>query len=190
MEHYYCYVYALIDPRGEQVRYIGKVRRKAKNGHLHRWAGHIKEARLDPDKTHKSRWIASLLREGLSPELRVLDALSCSAQELSTLEISRIAEYRALGFDLTNTTDGGDGGRGRLSDEQKKLQVARLVAANTGAKRSAESRQRMREAWLRRDADERAATLKKATAAAAAKPISEETRQKLRNAQARRRAKS
>lgn len=200
------YIYGLTDPRTGAVRYIGKTRRQVKHSVRYRYRSHLAEAKSNPNLTHKTRWISQLLALGLEPETVILDEVWCTPKELSDIEIVRIAEYRALGFDLVNTTDGGDGGRGKLSEEQKAIQVARLVAANTGAKRSEQARENMRAAHKLRDREELKATVKKASDAAKAKgiseagrkrisessrrPKSEETRARMRAAQRRRAAQN
>jgi len=173
------YIYGLTDPRTGDVRYIGKTRRQTRHSVRYRYRSHLVDAQQNPKLTHKTRWISQLLDLGLEPGVVVLDEVLCTPEELSALEISRIAEYRALGFDLTNTTDGGDGGRGRLSEGQKAIQVARLVAANTGRKRSEKARENMRRAQSLRDPEERKLSQKKASDAAKAKGISEAGRQRI-----------
>lgn len=63
------YIYALIDPRNDQVRYIGKA-----NNPEERYTNHFNSAR---DKnTHKRNWINSVRNDGYRPELLILDQVS------------------------------------------------------------------------------------------------------------------
>lgn len=90
-------VYALIDPRDEQVRYVGKSVSVAT-----RIAAHLR----DRGSTRKARWIQQLLREGALPQVTILETGSGDWQIAETKWISH---YRALGCDLTNLTSGGEG---------------------------------------------------------------------------------
>lgn len=94
------YIYALIDPRNDQVRYIGKA-----NNPEERYTNHFNSAR---DKnTHKRNWINSVRNDGYRPELLILDQVSVS--EWVYWEIFYISLFKTLGFDLVNYTSGGDG---------------------------------------------------------------------------------
>lgn len=57
--------------------------------------------------SHKRAWIKSLLKEGLSPVLKVIDEVSSGEWEL--WESYWIEQFRAWGFKLTNFTNGGEG---------------------------------------------------------------------------------
>ena len=97
-------IYALIDPRDDQVRYIGKTKNELKV----RLRGHLEKSRNLNNKWHVANWIRSLEAEGLIPKIVEIDDLPDS--EIDEAEIRYIREYRELGYDLTNNTLGGDGG--------------------------------------------------------------------------------
>lgn len=61
------YIYALIDPITEQVRYVGKT-----NNISDRMKRHLGNLNVDPNK-HKVNWIKKLLRQGFKPILVVLE---------------------------------------------------------------------------------------------------------------------
>jgi hypothetical protein len=108
-------VYGLIDPRTDEIRYVGKTITGVK-----RLRAHIKEARRGKVTTHKNRWIQSLLAAGVKPRLDVLQS-ALDPQELNALEQLWIKTYREKGANLTNHTDGGEGAVGlRMSDETRK----------------------------------------------------------------------
>lgn len=111
-------IYALIDPRTNETRYIGRSSSGLKRPRTHGY----KRSLLIGDHTHN--WVKSLIELGLSYEIKVLDVFSPDTAELNkTLndrEMERIAEYRRLGHRLTNKTDGGAGTLGlKLSPERK-----------------------------------------------------------------------
>lgn len=59
------YIYALLD-EFNNIRYIGK-----SDNIQNRLKGHIKEAKLK--RTHKEKWINSMIKQNLSPELLILE---------------------------------------------------------------------------------------------------------------------
>lgn len=92
------YIYALIDPRNECVRYIGKTNnpKYREYQHLHRVDG----------CHHKVNWIKSLLKENLKPEFFILDLVDDS--EWQFWEGHYIHLYKSFGFYLTNASNGGE----------------------------------------------------------------------------------
>lgn len=65
------------------------------------------------------RIVTKLARSNLSPIIKII-ASDLSEQVAFALEVDRIAHWRALGVEIANYTDGGDGTSGRLhSDETK-----------------------------------------------------------------------
>lgn len=93
-----CEVYRLIDPRNGVARYIGY----SKDA-FQRFEGHLRDALAG--RSHKARWIRSLLNIGLSPVLQVLCVVENKA-EAQRIEIALISKS----VNLTNATSGGDGG--------------------------------------------------------------------------------
>jgi len=112
MENGIVYIYGLVDPRKDEIFYIGYTKnlRSRYNAHLN-VNGYRKK--MNP---HKNGVIRKILNEGLKPEMRILN--SCEKKHNKTenkyehelLEIKYIKEYREKGINLTNLTDGGDGG--------------------------------------------------------------------------------
>lgn len=97
--HKITYIYALIDPRTDAIRYIGRtVNMEVRlSGHLSdMWGTPHKRGRL----TRKEAWLAELLGSGLDPEIRLL---SISTWERSQEdERTLVAHYISGGCDLTN----------------------------------------------------------------------------------------
>lgn len=121
------YIYALIDPRTREVRYIGK-----SVDPLRRLDCHLD----DKDSSlRKSRWLKKL---GERPILKILE----SGVGSSWIESERwwIKFYREeVGADLTNLTDGGEGLLGiRFSAESRAK-----MAVRKGVKLSAEIKDRI-----------------------------------------------
>lgn len=134
------FIYVLIDPRDNEVRYVGK-----SNNPPQRLKEHLRQSKT----TYKGRWIAKLQECGLIPLMKIIEEVSF--ETWPERECYWIAYYRAQGCALTNTTEGGKGAstlspeirakiaaknRGRkLSPEQ----IERLAAGHRGKKRSPEA---------------------------------------------------
>lgn len=92
-------IYALIDPTNNNVRYIGKTMypEKRKSRHF----------RKTNNKTHKEKWVSSLLAKNIIPIFKIL---VCTEEcNLNNCEIEYIKHYSQF-VKLTNGTKGGDGG--------------------------------------------------------------------------------
>ena len=108
-------VYALIDPRTDEVRYIGLTVMKPQG----RLADHLGQARRG-NRRHVYNWIRSLLSEGLEPDQLILYD-NVPVTDLPTLEMKAISQARRQGARLTNGTDGGEGLRNPSTETRAKL---------------------------------------------------------------------
>lgn len=94
------FIYALIDPRNNQIRYIGQT-----NNIKRRYTKHLTDSRniKRPNKNHS--WIKSLLNLNLKPEQIILDVVEFHEWEF--WEKHYISLYKSWGFKLNNHTEGG-----------------------------------------------------------------------------------
>lgn len=114
-------IYALTDPRTDEIRYIGK----SVHG-LARARSHLEPKRIATDSNlHKARWLRSLVGSGLRAGIVVLQECADDAA-LLVAEREWIARGRASGWQLTNLTDGGDGAAGYCPPPETR---ARMSAA-------------------------------------------------------------
>lgn len=144
-------IYALVDPRNNLIRYIGKSHRTAHR----RLRRHLAACYLTGN-THKERWIRQLLRVGLEPEITILQHCS-TPEELNRAERDTIRRLRDEGVALTNATDGGDGGGKHTPESKERIRRAltgrskspehraNLTIAQRGRKASAETRAKLSE---------------------------------------------
>jgi group I intron endonuclease len=95
------YIYTLVDPLTNLVRYIGK----ANNIDI-RLKEHIRKSKYS--KTYKNNWINSLLKEGFEPIIKVIDVVS--NDDWGFWEQFWIDQFKIWGFNLTNIANGGVGG--------------------------------------------------------------------------------
>lgn len=133
-------IYALVDPRTSQVRYIGKS--QSVDVRVHR---HLSDAARGVD-THCARWLRSLLSKGLRPEVFVI--CWCKSEDWQACEQKWIDHYREAGAPLTNLAAGGRGfsdPSGNISAKISKTLKDRGICPpnNTGKKYSPEARARM-----------------------------------------------
>jgi hypothetical protein len=111
-------VYALIDPRSDQLRYIGKALDVGQRDRNHFNQGKYERSR-------KGAWIRELRAAGLRPDLIVIE--ECTPDESATREKYWIARARWRGIPLLNMKHGGQG-RLNTSEETR----ARISASNKG----------------------------------------------------------
>ena len=95
------FIYALIDPTTDKIRYIGK-----SNNPKQRLLRHIKD--VYKTISYKNSWLRSLLSNNLYPELFILDEVSY--EEWQFWEQHYISLYKYYGYTLTNMTIGGESG--------------------------------------------------------------------------------
>lgn len=107
-------VYALVDPRSQEWRYIGK----SCSG-LKRPKQHMSAAVLRNERSYKASWIKQLHKEGLVYQIEILEVFE-NEDRLSEAECEWIVECRKNGVPLTNKTDGGDGVCGYVHTKQAK----------------------------------------------------------------------
>jgi group I intron endonuclease len=94
------YIYTLIDPITNAVRYIGKT-----NNIKSRLKTHIICSKNK--KTHKDFWIQRLLKLGVKPIIEVLEEIEIGC-DWQSAEIYWISQFKLWGFNLVNSTDGGE----------------------------------------------------------------------------------
>jgi group I intron endonuclease len=111
------YIYILIDPETNLVRYVGKTTNIKR-----RYSQHIYEAKRI--KTHKNNWLKYLLDKKLKPEILVIDEIE--ENEWTQLEQWYIEYYRFLGYILTNGTLGGDGIIGHKHSDYTKSLMSKI----------------------------------------------------------------
>src|SRR5258708_5038519 len=154
-------IYALIDPVTGQVKYVGKTIQTLKQ----RLAAHLCAARGNTH-THSSRWMGGLLKQGLIPEVEILEVATDDWQEA---EEFWIANMRFLGCHLTNHTGGGDGLTSyrhtpqtieNMRRAQQKRRAEQIVDPLAGRKRPPEVLKKMSESQKGRTvSDERRAKI-------------------------------
>jgi len=125
------YIYSLIDPITEEIRYIGKTVNPSRRLYVHIKSGYKKGS-------HKECWIYGLLEKNLKPKMNIIE--EC----LDDSWIEREKYYIRTLPNLTNHTEGGDSPSGhKMSEEtRKKMSESRKGSNNAffGKTHSEESR--------------------------------------------------
>ena len=136
------FIYLLIDPRDAAIRYVGKT-----NNLRLRYARHLGDGkRCAAD--HKSRWIASVLRDGLKPIMSVVE--ECDARVWREREKFHADRAKAAGCDLTNSKECGYGFDPTPEVREKMSAAKRGRPFFAGRTHSDEARKRMSEAAKQR----------------------------------------
>lgn len=125
------FIYILIDPRDNQVRYIGKTKNITR-----RFNQHISEA--SKIRTYKNNWLLQLKLNKLRPEIVVID--ECEDNSWVMLEQWYIELFKSWGYKLTNLTKGGEGVYGYKPTEET---LQKMSYANKGKVISLETRQKI-----------------------------------------------
>ncbi len=94
-------IYALRDPRSDEVRYIGKT-----DDPHRRWRRH----KTEQGQTPRHKWLQTLQELGLEPILEIIEELPAS--KWAERERFWIAKYLDQGCNLVNLTAGGNGASG------------------------------------------------------------------------------
>lgn len=138
------FIYALKELKpGEyfstRIRYVGKA-----NDPYKRFQEHCQTK----VKCHRGNWIRSLPSKDLSLQLEVIEEVSDTDWKFWEREYIRL--FRALGFDLVNEADGGEGGATMLGKKLTPKHCAAISAALLGRKQAEEHKQKNQELqWQR-----------------------------------------
>jgi hypothetical protein len=100
-----AYIYALLDPRDNEVRYIGKTINPTK-----RLSEHLADSKREYN--YRSMWIKSLLKEDLKPLIKFLKI--CPLSDFVKYETEYIKLYK--NDKLTNSDETGQGSVGRRQE--------------------------------------------------------------------------
>lgn len=114
------YIYLLTDPRTSEVRYVGKSIHPER-----RLVEHLACKR----NNYVTAWVKSLCADGAKPNLLVIEEVA-EGDSWEDAERFWIAFFRLAGADLTNLTDGGEGGQRNPPPHVR----YRIGAANRGKK--------------------------------------------------------
>lgn len=136
------YIYLLIDPITNEIRYVGQT--------IDLKSRFFKHCR-DKGKYHKAIWIQRLKRLGYKPIMKVIQSFeNISDEDLNNAEIYWIKQIKDLGNDLTNSTEGGQGNIGHKHSLETRLMMSKnrqgRKAWNKGIKATLDARLNMSKA--------------------------------------------
>lgn len=113
----HVYIYILIDPTQNKLRYVGKTTDTNR-----RFRRHLNERFISD--THKDKWIRKLMDSGYKPQMEIIDKVPDNDWEY--WEKFYIQYFKYIGCELTNSTKGGDQppstkGRKHTLESRKKM---------------------------------------------------------------------
>lgn len=114
-----AYIYALIDPRDESIRYIGKTINPKS-----RMSCHISECKKS-DRNYRLNWVRNLLSNGLHPKMKILKI--CSLSDFIQWESFYIEMYQSDLLTNGDTTGQGNIGRKREIIDQSVQKISKTV---------------------------------------------------------------
>lgn len=117
------YIYILIDPFTNEVRYVGQT-----NNIKKRFKRHCIEASKSKYRTFSKNWINSLLKKNTKPIIQEIDCIDKS--QWPFWEKHYISLYKSWGFKLTNHTDGGEGFNNCKHSEKTKELMRNIKLGN------------------------------------------------------------
>jgi hypothetical protein len=120
------FVYRLIDPRNNIVKYIGITKSISER---------LRKHLSSKSRTLKNNWIKSLLKKDLKPICQVID-YSFTREDVNIKEKYWIIKHKEWGFDLLNMTDGGDGGNTFQGKKHTIETIQKIRNSKIGKKRS------------------------------------------------------
>jgi hypothetical protein len=94
------FIYTLADPISKEIKYIGKSKNLK-----HRLEHHMSPYSLKESWTPKNKWLRYLKNNNMKPIMEILD--EGDENNIDDLEIYWIAQFKAWGFKLKNSTLGG-----------------------------------------------------------------------------------
>lgn len=161
------YVYVLTDPRyPDDVRYVGVTDKPKK-----RLRQHIANAKIEHN--HRAHWINSLLGNGLTPIMTIID--EADIDNWQQCEIKWIAHYRGVGCKLVNSTDGGEGSRGVIQSEEARKKTSERMK---GVPKSDDHRRKLSESQKNKPPANEETRKRMSESASRRPPVTEKTRRK------------
>lgn len=124
-----AYIYSLICPKQNQVRYVGQTTRSLTK----RLASHVAELnrRIKTDKrlSHKDNWLKQLKLENLLSQVTITLIEECSISALDEREMFWIAKYKKTS-PLTNIQEGGQKHHKHSIETKQKISIANAGSNN------------------------------------------------------------
>lgn len=117
-ELYPTSIYGLVDPRTNELRYVGKTIQPLND----RLRIHLYDARRGL-KRYVCNWIRQVLRDGLEPEIFEIESVQ---EDWIEQEQFWIAYFRYIGARLTNGTIGGEGTPGRKASAETLAKMSEI----------------------------------------------------------------
>lgn len=113
-------IYGLKECDSNDIRYIGQ-----SSCGMDRPREHFKPSSLN-SRSHKVNWVKKCLKDNRKPHIIVIYELN-DDEDIDQLEEYFIDQYRTLGHNLTNSTNGGKGTKGHILREDTKTLISQKL---------------------------------------------------------------
>lgn len=134
------YIYGLKCPFENKCRYVGQTVQPLSK----RLYKHLYE--IDKHNTYKNAWLKKLRRLNLLIDIEIFIIEQCDINKINEREIFWIKEYKAMGYSLTNTTEGGDcGSLGYKHSNEAKTKISEAGKRQKGKKRTNDTKNKISE---------------------------------------------
>ena len=174
-------IYGLVDPRTDELRYIGRSSNGLERPRYHVW--YVKCGNY-PLTTRCQAWIKSLLNIDREPQFIVLEDFEIANDDiLNSAEKRLIAHHRLCGCNLTNHTDGGEGSIGYKHTKESLDKISKSSKgrqARLGMKTSDVTKKRISKSQQGKTTS--VETRRKMSNSHRGKKVSDETRRKMSEA--------
>lgn len=113
-----CFIYGIIDPDTDQIRYVGLSTKG-----MRRPLQHFMPCYLDREKSRKANWIRKHFA-GKDPTHYIVILEQCNRSNVESREVFWIDHFKSRGTPLVNMTEGGFAGLGRVHSQETKNKIA------------------------------------------------------------------
>lgn len=117
-------IYGLFHPITGELRYIGQSTRGLKQTKVYT------RPYFANKKRYVASWIKSLNKQGLIPEIYIIEDNIKNKETLNELEIFYISYFKMIGCNLTNLAEGGHGNSGYKMSDEAKIKISEATKKN------------------------------------------------------------
>lgn len=122
MEKQVVKIYCLYEPHTCKIRYIGRTRNKLKR----RMSQHLSKARNNYSNSHKENWIRNLLKNGITPKIKLLTKVEMTWKESHLFE-KEIIQRHLKKHNLVNGDDRGPGNLGKVINKKNEEERVKKI---------------------------------------------------------------
>jgi hypothetical protein len=131
-----AYIYGLVDPRTNQLRYVGKTKDA-----YHRYYDHMRARK----NSHLRNWLRQVKSCGDQPEMLIIETVT--TEQWPEAERFWIAYFEYIGANLCNRHGGGWGGNYKPVSEEHRANLSKALRGRKGKPLTDEHRKKLSDAF-------------------------------------------